>query len=253
MLLATSLHAAAPPRPQGALVIVGGGGMPADVERRFVELAGGKAARLVVIPTASASADASDAEKQFLARWRKHGLASLQLLHTRQRAKADEAAFVQPLREATGVWISGGDQSRVTAAYRGTAVERELKRLLARGGVIGGTSAGAAVMSEVMITGGRREASLGKGLGLLPDVVVDQHFLKRDRVDRLLGVLARHPPLIGVGIDEATAVVARGGQLEVLGDSYVMAIALSGKVPTIRILARGGRLDVEALRREAGR
>jgi cyanophycinase len=244
-----SLLAAAPPRPpRGALVIVGGGRVTPDIERAFVTLAGGKAARVVVVPTASGYADDPRESRSFTERWRKAGAASVALLHTRKRAEADTEAFVKPLREATGVWLSGGDQSRLTAAYGGTAVERELKQLVGRGGVVGGTSAGAAVMSELMITGGRREATTGKGFGLLKGVVVDQHFLKRDRVVRLLGVLERAQGPIGVGIDEATAVVVRGDELEVVGDSYVMAFRV-GENLNVRTLRHGDRVRLDDLRK----
>jgi cyanophycinase len=244
LLVVGSLMAAAPPRPpRGALVIVGGGKVTPDIERAFVSLAGGKAARIVVIPTASGYADDPREDRGFGERWRKTGVASVRLLHTRKRAEADTEAFVRPLREATGVWLSGGDQSRLTAAYGGTAVERELKRLVERGGVVGGTSAGAAVMSELMITGGKREATTGKGFGLLKGVVVDQHFLKRDRVERLLGVLERAQGPIGLGIDEATAVVVRGREIEVVGDSYVMVFRV-GENLRVRALRAGDRLDL---------
>ena len=107
-------------------------------------------------------------------------MAALTLLHTRDAKKANEAAFVKPLTEATAVWFGGGDQGKLLAAYRGTAVERELHKLLQRGGAIGGTSAGAAVMSKVMITGGNPKAEVGTGFGFLTHVVIDQHFLKRN-------------------------------------------------------------------------
>ncbi len=133
--------------------------------------------------------------------------------------------YVRPLREATGVWIGGGKQQFLTDAYLGTEVERQLKALLERGGVIGGTSAGAAVMTRVMINSGRTEAKLGQGFDFLPGAVVDQHFLKRNRLPRLLGVLRKHPDLIGLGIDEQTALVVdvRGKRIHVIGNSYVVA------------------------------
>ena len=109
--------------------------------------------------------------------------------------------ITQRSENQTGVWLSGGDQSKLVAAYQGTAVEKELQRLLARGGVIGGTSAGAAVMSQVMILGGRTPVAVGTGFGFLKGVVVDQHFLTRHRLDRLLGVLARYPQYPGLGME----------------------------------------------------
>ena len=209
--------------PRGALVICGGGRLPESARREFVRLAGGPKAKIVAIPTASEDADGPAATlAEFTEPWRKQGVASAVLLHTRSRARADEPGFTRPLEEATGVWFSGGDQSRVTDAYLGTAVERALHAVLDRGGVLGGTSAGAALMSRVMITGGQDKATVGTGFGFLPGAVVDEHALWRNRVNRLLGVLADHPDLLGVAIDELTALVVREGRREVMGDSYVV-------------------------------
>jgi cyanophycinase len=211
------------PGSRGSLVICGGGGLPGSVRQRFLELAGGPKAKIVVIPTASGDADGpAPVRAEFLEPWTRRGVASAGLLHTRSRAKADEPAFARPLEDATGVWFSGGDQSRVTEVYLGTAVERALRRVLDRGGVIGGTSAGAAIMSRVMITGGQGKATVGTGFGFLPGVVVDQHALRRNRINRLLGVLAEHPDLTGVAVDEATALVVREGRWRVVGNAYVV-------------------------------
>ena len=202
----------------------------------------------MVIPTASEDADGPAAElAEYLEPWTKQGVASAILLHTRSRAKADEPGFARPLEEATGVWFSGGDQSRVTEAYLGTAVERALRAVLERGGVLGGTSAGAAIMSRVMITGGQDKATVGTGFGFLPGAVVDQHALKRNRVNRLLGVLADHPGLVGVAIDEATALVVSQGGWQVIGDSYVVFCRFQGMGSTPGLMssrmATKGRLD----------
>lgn len=208
----------------GALVICGGGRLPDKIRDRFLELAGGSDARIVVIPTAGSYADRPDANR-VLEAWKSRGVTSVQLLHTRSRAQADDLTFVKPLAEATGVWIGGGLQSKLTDAYLGTEVERQLQALLARGGVIGGTSAGAAVMSRVMISGGKTEAKIGEGFGFLTGAVVDQHFLKRNRMKRLVGVVRLHPDLIGFGIDESTALVVdvQRQRFSVVGDSYVVA------------------------------
>ncbi len=203
--------ASAPAGPAGALFLVGGGHLPEPVRQRFVELAGGRRARLVIIPSASALPDApADA----LAYWRTAGAASVRVLHAPSRVQADDPRFYGLLREATGVWISGGDQSRLLALYGGTAVERELRELVRRGGVLGGTSAGASAVSAVMIAGpGQAE----RGFGLVPGAIVDQHFSNRGRLPRLLDLMARHPGQAGIGIDEGTALVVRGGELAVLG------------------------------------
>ena len=223
---------------RGALVICGGGGIPEPVHQEFLKLAGGTKAKVVVIPTASTDADGSDAVRgEFLEPWTKRGVASATLLHTRSRARADEPAFARVLDEATGVWFSGGDQSRVTEVYLGTAVERALNGVLDRGGVIGGTSAGAAIMSRVMITGGQARATLGTGFGFLPGAVVDQHALRRNRINRLLGVLAEHPDLTGVAVNEATALVVDRGRWRVVGNSYVAICRAS-------VVGQPMRLDV---------
>ncbi len=229
-------------------MICGGGRLPESVRREFVRLAGGANARIVVVPTASEDADGPAATlAEFTEPWKTQGVASAIVLHTRSRARADEPAFARPLEEATGVWFSGGDQSRVTAAYLGTAVERALRAVLDRGGVLGGTSAGAAIMSRVMITGGSDRATVGTGFGFLPGAVVDQHALRRNRVNRLLGVLADHPDLVGVAIDESTALVVRQGHWQVVGDSYVVACRVPGAGQPMRIdvFHDGDRGDLE--------
>lgn len=218
--------------PGGSLVICGGGKMPDPVRERFVELAGGPSARILVIPTAHAYADSPDVIHAIEA-WKGQRVEWIRLLHTRSRRQADDPEFVRPLTEATGVWFGGGKQEMLADAYLGTEVERQLMALLARGGVIGGTSAGAAIMSRMMIVSGRTEAKLGQGFDFLPGVVVDQHFLKRNRIKRLLGVVRSHPDLIGLGIDEQTALVVdiRGKRLHVIGNSYVVACVPESSTP----------------------
>jgi cyanophycinase len=237
---------------RGTLVIHGGGAIPDEVRDEFVKLAGGANAKLVVIPTASATADGANADKA-LEPWKKYKLPSLTLLHTRDRQKADDAAFVKPLTEATAVWLGGGNQSKLTEAYAGTAVEKELQKLLERNGVVGGTSAGAAVMSQVMITDGKEDAKIGKGFGFLSHAVVDQHFLKRDRQKRLVGVLAKHPGLFGLGVDEGTAAIVRGRTVQVRGNSVVVTVLSAGANRPLLVtkLKAGDKADLIALSRAA--
>jgi cyanophycinase len=239
----------------GPLVIVGGGGMPEEARETFISLAGRDQARLVVIPTASAAADEPGQAASFLRPWRALHPASVQLLHTRDRKTADDPTFAKPLAEATAVWFSGGDQSRLTAAYKGTLVETELRKLHARGAVIGGTSAGAAVLSDPMITGGTNPARTGPGFGFLPGFIIDQHFVARNRQQRLSGVVAANPGFVGLGINEGTAVVARGGRLRVVGKSTVtvMLAAGAGEPALIQAAKAGMSLDLHQLRRAAAR
>jgi cyanophycinase len=227
--------------PAGTLFIVGGGNTPNAIREAFFQRAGGSKAKIIVVPTASEGAERKDADEQYLNEWQKLKPASVTLLHTRDRKKADEAEFVQPLKEATAVWFSGGNQNRVTAAYLGTAVEKECKALLKRGGVLGGTSAGAALQSKVMIAGGAKEAETAEGFGFIDWAVVDQHFLKRNRMQRLLGVLDKNPKLWGIGVDESTAAVVTGNNVEVVGSSYVVVIPPDRKA--IQTLKAGDKLE----------
>jgi cyanophycinase len=224
---------------KGSLVIVGGGGTPDTVWQRFMQLAGGDTARIVQVQTAAANADETDTTSVLRAWWARKPR-SVTIFHTTNKERANDPAYVKPLREATGVWFVGGVQSRITDAYLGTLVEKELNALLQRGGVIGGTSAGAAIMTKVMITGGNPEATLGTGFGFLPGAIADQHFIRRNRQPRLVGALRKNPGLIGFGIDEQTALIVHSGnRLEVLGESLVLAI---------RIPAAGGEAVVDTLR-----
>ena len=227
----------------GSLVICGGGRTPESVLQQFMELAGGTRARLVLIPTAETDAGVRAAARS-VDRWRERGAASVHLLHTRSRAEANDPSFLRPLADATGVWFGGGNQTRLSESYVDTALELQLKALLDRGGVIGGTSAGAAIMTRVMITGGRTTATKGRGFDLLPGSVVDQHFLKRNRLGRMRSLLAEHPGLVGFGIDEGTALVFRGDQLSVIGDSSVVACWPAAPEPSaqLKVLKPGDRL-----------
>lgn len=132
----------------------------------MVELAGGEHARVVVISTASQTADTPDIET-YVAWWRQQKLAEMTILHTRSRDMADTEQFVEPLTRATGVWFMGGNQAWLIDTYSGTRTETEMHKLLERGGVIGGTSAGAAVMTKTMIRRGSPTAEVGRGFGFL--------------------------------------------------------------------------------------
>lgn len=203
----------------GSLVIAGGSGLPREIFQRFRALAGdpGQSVHVVVVPTASDRADREDWAKTLMERWTDHGFDRVTVLHTRDSEEADTGEFVVPLREADAVWFGGGRQSRLADTYLDTAFEKELRALYERGGVIGGSSAGAAIMSRTMIAGGREQARVATGFDLLRGAVVDQHFTQRDRQVRLRGVIEEHPALVGVGIDESTALVVQGGIGTVIG------------------------------------
>jgi len=264
LLVAVASHVQAAPAdridPQGvsgALVVAGGGKLPDAIRKRFVELAGGEQAHLVVIPTASARADASRTDtsraQAILEPWRDLKTASLTLLHSATRAEANDSKFLEPVRRATGIWFTGGRQSRLSDRYLSTRAATEFQAVLDRGGVVGGTSAGAAIMSRVMIASGNPVPVISAGLGLLPGTIIDQHFLKRKRQTRLESALRKHPGLVGLGIDEGTALVVRGRAIEVLGASTVTVMLAAGaQRQAAQLQLRGGdRHDLTALRRAA--
>jgi cyanophycinase len=232
----------------GTLVICGGGEMSDDIMLQFVEAAGGEQARVVVVTTASETADSDEIEED-LEFWRALKIERLTVLHTRSRDTANDPHFAQPLAEATGIWFIGGRQAWLADTYVGTISEQKIHEVLQRGGVVGGISAGAAVMSSVMIRAGDTEPEIGRGFGLLPGMIVDQHFLARNRQQRLMGALAAHPGMVGLGIDEGAAVVVQGHRLKVLGNSEVVACISppSGRGANIETLKPGTQADLRAL------
>ena len=247
-LLADEPTPAAVSPPGGSLVICGGGSLPSEIYEKFIDLAGGEQSRLVVISTASSTADTPDVE-QYLERWRKLKLATLHVLHTRSRDVAETPEFWEPLTKATAVWFMGGTQGWVVDTYLDTQTARQIHAVFERGGVIGGTSAGAAIMSPLMIRRGHPVAETGRGFGFLPGTVIDQHFLKRDRLPRLLQVLSDNPHLVGVGIDEGTAIVVKGRQFRVIGESKVLTcLAPAGDQPAkVEALEPGAEFNLEDL------
>jgi cyanophycinase len=207
------------------LVICGGGVLPGEAIKRFRELAGPEP-KLVCIPTAIG--DDVDREK-IRNRWQGRGFENIAILHTTDRETAASREFVEPLTTATAVWFGGGYQQRLAKVYVGTRVEEEIYKLLERGGVVGGSSAGAAIQSRVMVAG--HKPDIYKGLDLLPGGIVDQHFLARNRVPRLLAAVRAHPSRTGYGIDERTALVLSDSKLDVIGKSYVVRIrSVKGKI-----------------------
>ena len=227
------------PRPNGSLIIVGGGPRPAAIMRRFVELAGGSSARILIMPMATATAEESGPE--MAAEMRSLGAAASRSVNlTREQAMSDTSPRI--FEGYTGIWFLGGDQNRIAAVLSGTPAARAIRERHEFGAVIGGTSAGAAIMTTPMISGGERRPGGTRpdttdawitidrdnvvtvpGLSLLPGAIVDQHFLRRKRHNRLISLVLEHPHLIGAGIDESTALEVRpDGTWLVLGNSVVV-------------------------------
>ena len=223
---ALAFCAASAQPPKGSLFIIGGGHRTPEMMRQFVDLAGGpEKAKLVVIPNASADGDTScrDMADEF----RALGVRRVDCCLLTHEQASDPRSAGQ-LDGATGVYFTGGDQALVTRALVGTPVQRKLLELYQAGAVMGGTSAGAALMSKVMITGDEKlnrdtinafvvirkdNIVTVEGMGFLTNAIIDQHFVRRKRHNRLISVVLEHPDLVGVGIDEATAIIVRRGEL----------------------------------------
>lgn len=251
-LLATPATAQRGPE-RGALVIVGGGMRDPQILERFMQLAGGNDAPIVVIPTAGG---APDYEPSWggMAAFRDAGASKLTLLHTYDPDVANHNGFAAPIRQARGVWFTGGRQWRLADAYLGTRVEAELRALLGRGGVIGGSSAGATIQGEYLARGDTNGNTVmmgdhEEGFAFVTGVAIDQHLLQRNRQFDLLEIVAARPDLLGIGIDEDTAIVVRGDRFEVIGRSYVAIYDSQRRIDSggdFYFLAPGDRYDLAA-------
>lgn len=210
----------------GSLIVVGGGQMGPEIVNRFIDLAGGKDAPIVVIPTAGGDPDTAYTQECHCADFlRRAGATHVTVLHTYERRVAATDSFARVIRAARGVWFPGGRQWRLADSYLGTPTERELHALLDRGGVIGGTSAGASIQASYLVRGAPEGNTIvmspghEEGFGFLRKVAVDQHVMVRNRLNDLPEVLKTHPGLLGIGIDEGTAIVVQGDEFEVIGRS----------------------------------
>jgi cyanophycinase len=213
--------------PQGHLVLNGGGSKPDVVMEKFIELAGGPDARIVIFPTASEESDTGEYYRDLFA---KYGCSDLAVAEVHSKEDGNDQTIVEIVSAARGIWFSGGDQRRITNALLGAPVGEAVRAAFERGAVVGGTSAGTACQSPLMITGdgdftiiGADNIELWPGLDLFSGVIVDQHHVARRRNNRLISAVLEHPELVGVGVDEGTAVWVRpDGTFEVLGDGWVV-------------------------------
>jgi cyanophycinase len=243
---------------RGSLVIVGGAMQSPEIYRRFIELAGGPDAPLVMIPTAG-GAEEYDEFYQGLNAWREAGARNLTILHTTDPNVADTDAFIEPLQTAQGVFFFGGRQWQLVDAYAGTRTEAAIRAVLERGGVIGGSSAGASIQGSFLIRGDTESNTVMMGdhqvgFGYLKNVGIDQHVLRRNRHFDLIAVVEAHPELLGIGIDENTALVVQGDDAEVIGASYVLVYdnrSTVGSGGKFYFLAPGDRFNLAT--REATR
>jgi len=222
------------------------------IVKRFIDLAGGSDAPIVIIPTAG-DADEYDNYWSGLKQWRENGATNLTVVHTRDKKTADTEAFVKPIRAARGVFFAGGRQWRLADSYLNTLTHKAVEDVLKRGGVVGGSSAGASILASFMVRGDTKsnEKMIGDhtvGLGLLKNAAVDQHLLRRNRQFDMLEVIDTHPELLGIGLDEDTAIVVTGDQFEVMGQSYAVIYSnkpVAGASGRFYFMGAGDRFDMK--------
>lgn len=216
--------------PKGSLVIVGGNAKDAAIYSKFIELAGGPEANFVIIPTAGGNKTRDGKiriydEDAVTAPWKKRGLRNVSMLHTHDPKIADTEEFVSRLRKANAVWFDGGRQWNIVDSYWNTLTYRELHNVLDRGGVIGGSSAGATIQGQYLVRGAiagpdimmTPEPEHEHGFSFLRRTAIDQHINARNRWDDLIPVVKRYPDLLGIGLSEDTAIIVKGDVFEVMG------------------------------------
>lgn len=217
--------------PTGALVIVGGGSMDGTgIIERFVQLAGGMNAKFVIVPTAAGNRSADGSvraykDDEIVAPWVKRGLKNVRMLHTHDPKLADSESFASILSDADAVWFNGGRQWNIVDSYANTHTYREFHKVLERGGVIGGSSAGATIQGEYLVRGDTSgpnvmmtaEPEHQGGFKFLRKSAIDQHINTRNRWDDLIPVIQKYPTLLGIGLSEGTAIVVTADTFEVIG------------------------------------
>lgn len=256
-------------RVSGPLLAIGGAedkSRDRIILRRFVELSGGESARIAVIPTASRIRDAGE---QYRSIFGDLGVEHVDVLDVRDRADANDDQVVQALKASTGIFMTGGNQVRLARILTRTRSAEAIAERNRSGVPVAGTSAGASVMSTVMVAGGQsgptprqKMAKLSRGLGLIDSVIIDQHFTERNRVSRLVAMVSYNPGLLGIGIDEDTAaLISPDGVIEVIGRGSVLIVDgsrmesdiehVNGSTPptisnaVIHFVAEGGRYNLD--------
>ena len=214
-----------PNLPNGSLFIAGGGSLPAEALQSFVQLAGGENAKIVYVPCEESKTILQ--EPSMVRVLRKAGAGQVDWLHTKDRSLADDSKFITKLEAATGVWFGGGRQWNLVDSYQNTEAHRLMHLVLERGGVIGGSSAGASIQGDYMPRGdpmGNTQMMADgyeQGLGFLRGVAIDQHFSQRNRFPDMVLLKRTHPQLLGIGIDEGTCLVVRQSSAKIIGPGQV--------------------------------
>lgn len=237
----SSLMAQVSSGPRKGTLILSGGSVTSVMVNRFVSLAGGADANFVYIPTASSGikldsgfiymppendndvANTKEFEQEL---GKLFGVKRITVLHTRNRNTANSDGFVEAIRKANGVWLGPGNAGRYEQAFLDTLVQRELEKLLERGGVIGGNSAGAIIQGSYIVRGRPDKPVLmvkghERGFAFLKNVAINPHLTSNNRFDELVNVLDANPNLLGIGMDDSAAIVVQGDKFEVIGEGRV--------------------------------
>jgi cyanophycinase len=216
---------------KGTLVIVGGGQLNnTGIIETFINRAGGLDAKFVIVPTAGGNRTQDGQikvykEEEVVAPWKSRGLKNVRMLHTHDPKVAETEEFVKPLREADAVWFNGGRQWNIVDSYMNTLTYQEFHKVLERGGVIGGSSAGATIQGDYLVRGAiagpdimmTPEPEHEHGFKFLRRSAIDQHINTRNRWDDLIPVIKKYSDLLGIGLSEGTAIVVNGDRFEVIG------------------------------------
>jgi cyanophycinase len=218
-------HLPAPFVPKGTLLIIGGGGMTPDMGKRFFDAGGGADGYFVVLPIAVPDQAINSArEEQFI---RRMGAKHVTVITQREQKDLEKPETIAVLKQATAIWFGGGRQWNFVDAYEGTKLPALFRDVLNRGGVIGGSSAGATIQGDYLIRGAPAGPNImmcegyERALGFLPGVAIDQHFSARKRFKDMTSFMAKYPQYLGIGIDESTAIVVQGSIAEILGKGKV--------------------------------
>ena len=236
LLCSLALSAQQPAVPEygpakGTLLIVGGGNLDGTgIMEKFIELAGGPTRKFIVVPTAGGNrgrdGSLTEYKEEDVARsWVNRGVKNVKILHTHDAKVADTEGFVKDLREADAVWFNGGRQWNIVDSYANTLTYREFHKVLERGGVIGGSSAGATIQGEYLVRGDTSgpnvmmtaEPTHQEAFKFLRNSAIDQHINARNRWDDLIPVIRKFPKFLGIGLSEGTAIIVKGDTFEVMG------------------------------------
>lgn len=223
---------------QGKLLIIGGAEDKegdCKILREFLRCAGGTKARIVIMTAATSLP--GEVGDNYIRVFERLGAEDVRVVDTQRPEEARNPEYLEAIQQATGIFFTGGDQARIISCLKDTKLDAAMHKRFSEGIIIGGTSAGAAMMPDMMIIEGDSETNprvdvvaMGPGMGFLPGVVIDQHFAQRGRLGRLVSALLLQPAVLGFGIDENTAILVSGDEFEVIGESAVTVIDESEKL-----------------------